>query len=72
VDDFPFKAKTEIAPDRKIENFDLVENEIELIRLALRNCDYNQNSAADLLGIQRMALSRKMRKYNIIIKREEN
>ena len=72
VDDFPVKAKTDIAPDRKTENFDLVENEIELIRLALRNCNYNQNAAADLLGIQRMALTRKMRKYNIIINKEEN
>jgi transcriptional regulator with PAS, ATPase and Fis domain len=72
VDDFPVKAKTDIAPEMKTENFNLVEIEIELIRLALRNCNYNQNAAADLLGIQRMALTRKMRKYNIIIKKEEN
>jgi DNA-binding NtrC family response regulator len=72
VDDFPVKAKTDIVSDKTTENFNLVEIEIEIIRLALRNCNYNQNAAADLLGIQRMALTRKMRKYNIIIKKEEN
>jgi transcriptional regulator of acetoin/glycerol metabolism len=47
-------------------------NEIKNIRKALQSCNYNQQAAADALGIHRDALSRKMKKYNINIgKREE-
>lgn len=72
VGDFPVKAKTDVVQHLEPQIFNLAENEINLIRLALRNCNYHQNAAADLLGIQRMALTRKMHKYNIIISKEEN
>jgi DNA-binding NtrC family response regulator len=72
VDDFPVKTKTEIIPGWKFEKFNLVENEIALIRLVLHNCNYNQKAASDVLGITRDALIRKMKKYNITIGKSEN
>lgn len=71
VDDFPVKIKPDSIQKDRFEKFNLIENEIDLIRGALRTCNYNQNAAADLLGIQRMSLTRKMKKHNIIIKKEE-
>jgi DNA-binding NtrC family response regulator len=64
VNDFPIKTSSS-----KISNvgqkLNLEENEADLIRLALFNNNNNQTEAAIVLGIQRMALSRKMKKYNI-------
>jgi transcriptional regulator with PAS, ATPase and Fis domain len=39
--------------------------EINMIRKVLHSCKYNLQSAADLLGIHRDALSRRMKKYHI-------
>jgi len=74
IRDFPVKAKVKVKspPTNEVQKLDLVENEINLIRLALHNCNYNQSAAAHSLGIHRMVLARKMQKYNIsIIKRDE-
>jgi DNA-binding NtrC family response regulator len=51
--------------------YNLKEVEKELICSVLKDFDYNQVAAADTLGISRDALIRKMRKYNIIIKKVE-
>jgi DNA-binding NtrC family response regulator len=63
ISDFPVKAKSEQTGEAPKLNLD--ENEAKLIRIALHNCNNNQIAAASLLGIQRMALARKMQKYNI-------
>ncbi|MBW8331878.1 MAG: sigma-54 dependent transcriptional regulator [Prolixibacteraceae bacterium] len=46
-------------------NFNLEENELKLVHLALKEMNYNQNKTAELLGITRDALIRRMKKYNI-------
>jgi DNA-binding NtrC family response regulator len=63
ISDFPVKAKSEQTGEAPKLNLD--ENEAKLIRIALHNCNNNQIAAASILGIQRMALARKMQKYNI-------
>lgn len=63
ISDFPVKAKSEQTGEAPKLN--LRENEAKLIRIALHNCNNNQIAAASILGIQRMALARKMQKYNI-------
>lgn len=65
----PKKSETTVQNDEVV---DLRMNEIKNIRKALQSCSYNLQAAADLLGIHRDALSRKMKKYNInICKKEE-
>jgi len=64
----PRKAEILAAKDDLV---DLKLNEIKMIRKALQICKYNQQTAADALGIHRDALSRKMKKYNINICRSE-
>lgn len=71
ITDFPVKAKPKSAHSSDGQMLNLVENEIELIKLALHNCNYNQNAAACSLGLHRMALVRKMQKYNISIAKGE-
>jgi DNA-binding NtrC family response regulator len=46
--------------------------EIKTIRKALQNNNYNQQIAADILGITRDALARKLIKYNISISKSES
>ncbi|MDA3817426.1 MAG: sigma-54 dependent transcriptional regulator [Prolixibacteraceae bacterium] len=67
IDDFRVKShKAEkTIPTDEIVNLKM--NEINLIRKVLKSCDYNQQEAADTLGIHRDALSRKLKKYNINI-----
>ena len=65
VHDFRIKPKAQPVKERHQQNLNLQENEIELIRLALFNSNFNQIRAAEALGIQRMALARKLKKYNI-------
>jgi DNA-binding NtrC family response regulator len=67
VQDFPVKVKTKSLQNSQPQKLNLEENEVELIRLALHNCKNNQIAAAAALGIKRMALARKMQKYNITI-----
>lgn len=49
----------------------LKAHEIKLVRMALQKCKFNQKAAADLLGISRDALIRKMKKYKITINKSE-
>jgi transcriptional regulator with PAS, ATPase and Fis domain len=51
-------------------NLNLEENEILLIRAALSKTNYNQNRASKYLGISRDSLIRRMKKYNIQIKKD--
>lgn len=51
------------------QNLNLEENEMMLIKKSLESTNYNQNQAAKLLGISRDALIRRLRKYEIKIKR---
>jgi DNA-binding NtrC family response regulator len=51
--------------------FNLEENEFNIIRLALKAKNYNQNKTAELLGITRDSLIRRMKKYNIQVSRSE-
>jgi DNA-binding NtrC family response regulator len=60
--DFPVNCK-----QKKSDSFNLINNEIELIRGALQSCDFNISAAAGMLDINRMALSRRMKKYNITV-----
>jgi DNA-binding NtrC family response regulator len=66
VKDFPVKVNTDSFISNPV-SLNLEENEAELIRLALHNSRNNRNAAAEVLGIHRMALARKMEKYNIQI-----
>ena len=65
--DFPVKpTKTaKSSPLNKVMNLEITE--ARLIRDALHDSNYNQQAAADELGIHRDALSRKMKKYQITI-----
>jgi DNA-binding NtrC family response regulator len=65
IKDFPVKKKSKSTQNKEIPELNLKKNEAELIRLALNNCNNNQIAAANALGIQRMALARKIQKYNI-------
>lgn len=65
--DFPLNGKRKHTDRETRKDFNLVESEIRLIREALQANDFNISAAADTLGIQRMALSRKMKKYKITV-----
>ena len=71
VSDFPMKTpKPELtAADDELIN--LRTNEVAMVRKALKNCNYNQSAAADILGITRDALIRKMKKYDISVSKNE-
>lgn len=47
-------------------NLNLEEHERKLINIALEQSQYNHQKASDLLGISRHALSRRLKKYDII------
>jgi len=71
VTDFPVKvtARKKLSTDSETVNLKI--NEIVLVRRALKNTGFNQKVAADLLGISRDALIRKMKKYDIAIQKSE-
>ncbi len=71
IEDFRVKSSKaeKVAPTDEEVNLKL--NEIKMIRKALQNCKYNLQAAADALGIHRDALSRKLKKYNILVTRVE-
>jgi DNA-binding NtrC family response regulator len=70
IEDFPMEIKTG-TDTRPGELPTLQAQEIQLIRQALRNHGFNQKEAAETIGITRDALIRKMKKYNIRIKKED-
>lgn len=67
VYDFPVGTKPTQALNRQAHTLNLQEHEALLIKQALHNSNNNVNAAAKALGIQRMALTRRMQKYNIIV-----
>ncbi len=71
VEDFRFKSHKTEKVVLNDEIVDLKINEIKMIRKALQMCKYNQTSTADMLGITRDALIRKMKKYDINVSRVE-
>jgi transcriptional regulator with PAS, ATPase and Fis domain len=70
VHDFPFDVKPAFHKGTS-EIHTLQEQEIRLIRQVLRDHGFNQKLAAEAIGISRDALIRKMKKYNIRIKKED-
>lgn len=69
-DFFNFKGDT-IEVQTPSINFNLEDNEQNLIRLALKERNYNQNKTAELLGITRDSLIRRLKKYGIQLSRIE-
>jgi len=70
INDFPLKnMKLPSRPD--LGTLNLQVHETEIIRQALKASNFNQKHAADLLGVSRDALIRKMRKNNILIGKRE-
>jgi len=69
---FPIKLQKDPMSESQVDSVNLKTQEINLIRKALQNCNYNQKAAADMLGITRDALIRKMKKYEITVSRSEN
>jgi transcriptional regulator with PAS, ATPase and Fis domain len=69
AEDFPLKQQSTTHPELQMESTNLKNNEIQIIQKELQSVNYNQKAAADVLGITRDALIRKMKKYNIRIKK---
>ncbi len=67
VKDFLIKTAKSLSEEESIEADNLEFNEVKLIRRVLLRSSYNQQLAADALGIHRDALSRKIKKYKIPI-----
>ena len=67
VSDFPITSE-EIFEQPTLKSAE-AEDEIIAVKKALRSANFNQIKAAELLGISRLVLIRKMKKYNIIIKK---
>ena len=67
VSDFPLPAIYSATRKKDYTGVNLKNNEVELIRKALEDCDFNQTIASEILGISRYSLIRKMQKYNIDI-----
>ncbi len=65
IHDFPVKPQKTSILDKQADSVNLKLNELTLIQKALKRANYNQQAAADALGIHRDALSRKMKKYDI-------
>nr|HPI87508.1 sigma-54 dependent transcriptional regulator [Bacteroidales bacterium] len=68
--DFPVSTQPMIAENTS-GTFNMKNLEQELVRDALKHCNYNQKAAANMLGITRDALIRKMKKYNITINKSD-
>lgn len=71
AEDFPIKQHSASHVEQYTESVNLKSNEIQIIQKALQSVNYNQKAAADVLGITRDALIRKMKKYNIRINKTE-
>jgi len=70
--DFPLKYSSKDLTEEGPKKLNLIGHEIEMIRIALHKAGFNQRITADLLGISRDALIRKMKKYKIIINKKDN
>ena len=71
IADFPVKSRKPEALTPNSEFVNLKTSEILIVRKTLQNCKYNQQATADVLGITRDALIRKMKKYDISIHKAE-
>ncbi|MCX6306118.1 MAG: sigma-54 dependent transcriptional regulator [Bacteroidetes bacterium] len=65
ANDFPVAPKIKTPPADEVDSVNLKNNEVRLIQKALKKANYNQQAAANALGIHRDALSRKIKKYAI-------
>jgi len=71
INDFPVKLQKASSSEAHSDSINLRTHEIEMIHKTLQNCKYNQTAAADMLGITRDALFRKMKKHNISVNKSE-
>jgi DNA-binding NtrC family response regulator len=65
--DFPITGNEIQGKKAESPGFNMYDNEVHLIKDAMKNANYNQRKAAELLGISRDALIRRLRKYKIKI-----
>jgi len=72
VMDFQTRIINEPESHKEKVYFNLEENESNLIRLALKLKSFNQIKAAEILGITRDSLIRRMKKYGIQVNRMDN
>jgi DNA-binding NtrC family response regulator len=70
--DFITNSSTKAESQSTKVNFNLEENELSLIRLALKERNYNQNKTAELLGITRDSLIRRLKKYGVQVSKSES
>lgn len=70
--DFLTKSSNSAESQKEIVNFNLEENESSIIRMALKTKNYNQNKTAELLGITRDSLIRRMKKFGIHVAKIDN
>jgi len=71
INDFPIKPQNISLTDDHIDSVNLKNLEIKTIRKVLESTKYNQKAAADILGITRDAIIRKMKKYDIVLSKSE-
>jgi len=69
--DFPIKTSSGSPAGNGNEILTMQEQEVRLLRQALKDHGYNQKAAAEALGITRDSLIRRMKKHNIRIKKED-
>jgi transcriptional regulator with PAS, ATPase and Fis domain len=69
--DFHLKTSFNSSAGSSDELMTMQEQEIRLLRKALKDNGYNQRAAAEALGITRDSLIRRMKKHNIRIKKED-
>jgi DNA-binding NtrC family response regulator len=72
IADFRIKSSKSEISTVKDDLINLKAQEIKMIKKALQSSKFNQQTAADLLGITRDALTRKMKKYDISISKSES
>jgi DNA-binding NtrC family response regulator len=70
VSDFPITPKNDLPEKKESPGFNIQQNEIHLMKEAMKKTNYNQKKAAVLLGISRDALIRRLKKYNLKIKKD--
>jgi len=72
VEDFPLNPYSPASQQVQQPILDLAGKEIELLKMALSQNNFNQMKTAETLGITRDTLIRKMKKYNIAVMKSNN
>ncbi|MEI6756266.1 MAG: sigma-54 dependent transcriptional regulator [Chlorobium sp.] len=72
VSDLPLLFNYSSPGRKEYTGVNLNVNEVDIIRKALEECEYNQVIAAEVLGISRYALIRRMRKYGIYVIKKDS